>query len=159
MSKVSWFGGLIVGALLFGYTAVAQDPTTRRPPRELEARVQSLEEAFVEQQARLRSAIIALNNLIEQRGPVGIQPGPETKGKFDNPVKITDISREFDLIKLENGFAIEVAKDSIKEMTSSFKGLSIELFSLGSGPYPYKVVIYRQGQSPVTITGRLIGRP
>lgn len=159
MPKATWFAGLLVGALFVGYTAIAQDPTTRRPPRELEARVQSLEEAFIEQQARLRSAIIALNDLIEQRGPVGIQPGPETKGKFDSPVKITDISREFDLIKLENGFAIEVAKDSIKEMTSTFKGLNVELFTLGSGPYPYKILVIRPNQSPVTLVGRLIGRP
>lgn len=159
MPKATWFAGLLAGSLLVGYSAIAQDPTTRRPPRELEARIQSLEEAFIEQQARLRGAIVAINDLIAERGPVGIQPGPETKGKFDNPVKIIEISREFDLIKLENGFAIEVAKESIAEMSSTYKNSTVELFNLGGGPYPYKILINRQALAPVTIKGRLIGRP
>lgn len=159
MPKATWFAGLLVGALLVGYSAIAQDPTTRRPPRELEARVQSLEEAFIEQQSRLRSAILAINDLVAERGPVGIQPGPETKGKFDSPVKIVEISREYDLIKLENGFAIEVAKESIAEMSSSYKNSTVELYTLGSGPYPYKVLISRPMMPPVTIKGRLMGRP
>ncbi len=159
MSKLSWIGGFFAAAILVGFTAIAQDPPTRRPTRDLEARVQNLEESFLEQQARLRNVTIALNEFIQAREPIGIQPGPETKGKFDSPVKIVEVSREFDLMKLDNGFAVEIAKDSIKDMTSTFKGLNIELYATGTGPYPYKILVLRPSQSPVTLSGRLIGRP
>ena len=160
MRGSSWLVGLIAGVGLVGFVAVAQDPLDKKPPqRELEVRVRNLEEVVIEQQSHLRDVSKAMQAISDRIG-AGLTPSPETKGKFDGVVKVSNVSRNYDVIQLDNGFALEVAEDSLDAANNFLSGTKVDLYFTGQWPYPYKALFTRDtGGSPISLRVRLLGKP